>query len=293
VPRWLRWTGRLLAGLVLLIVLAVAIVYAISSLPIRRTYDFPDAAVRAATDSSSLAWGRHVMETVAKCQECHDADLGGRMMMNEAAFARLAAPNLTRGRGGIAEYTDADLERAIRHGVGRDGRPLIFMPSDAYGVMTDEDLAALMGYLRTFPPVDREHPEPSIGPVARGLYLTGKFPLLPVEIIRHDAPRPARSPGVTVGYGEYLATIGGCRSCHGQTLAGDANPDAPDITVGRLADWTEADFLRALREGRRRDGSAIDPMRMPWVRSGLMTDDEIRAVWAYMRSLPPGSEQRR
>jgi cytochrome c553 len=89
-----------------------------------------------------------------------------------------------------------------------------------------------------------------------------------------------------VEYGRYLATIGGCRACHGAALAGDANPDAPDITVGRLAGWSEADFFRSLREGRRPDGTAIDPEKMPWLRSGLMTDDEIRAVWAYMRSVP-------
>ncbi len=285
-PRWLRWTGRILAGLVLLIVLAVAVVYLLSSLAMRKTYAFPDSGVRAATDSASLAWGRHMLEAVAKCQDCHGGDLGGQMMMNDPMFARLAATNLTAGRGGIAEYTDADLERAIRHGVGRDGRPLIFIPSEAYGALTDADLAALLGYLRTFAPVDRDHPEPSIGPIARMLYLTGKFPLLPVEITRHDAPRAPRRHAVSVEYGEYLATVGGCRACHGQALAGDANPDAPDITVGRLAAWTEEDFVRSLREGKRPDGSAIDPSKMPWVRSGLMTDDEIRAVWTYMRSLP-------
>jgi mono/diheme cytochrome c family protein len=162
------------------------------------------------------------------------------------------------------------------------------MPSEAYGALTDEDLAALIGYLRTFPPVDREHPRPRVGPVARVLYLTGKFPLLPVELTDHHAPRAPQRPGVTVGYGRYLATVGGCRACHGQALAGDANPDAPDITVGRLGSWSEEDFFRALREGRRPDGRPIDPTKMPWVRSGLMTDDEVRAVWLYLRSLPAG-----
>ena len=285
-PRWLRWTGRLLAGLVLLIVLAVAVVYAVTTLAIRRQYHFPGSTVRAATDSASLAWGQHLLEAIGKCQDCHDGDLGGKVMMDAPAFGRLAATNITRGPGGIGDYSDADLERAIRHGVGPDGRPLVFMPSEAFAAMTDEDLAALMGYLRTVPPVERVHPEPRVGPVARVLYLLGNFPLLPVELIDHDDPRPDPKPGVTVEYGRYLATLGGCRSCHGLTLAGDANPDAPDITVGRLGDWSEADFFRALREGRRPDGSVLDPERMPWVRSGLMTDDEIRAVWTYVRSLP-------
>ena len=67
-------------------------------------------------------------------------------------------------------------------------------------------------------------------------------------------------------------------------LKGDANPDAPPIDRERLHAWTEADIFRALREGRRPDGSVIDPEKMPWVRSGQMTDDEIRAVWLYLRS---------
>jgi mono/diheme cytochrome c family protein len=287
-PRWLRWTGRFLAGLLLLVVLALIVVYLVSSLAIRRTYNFPESTVRAATDSASLVWGRHLVEAIGKCQECHDGDLGGKVLVDEPAFGRLVASNLTRGHGGIDGYTDADFERAIRHGVGRDGRPLVFMPSEAFAPMTDEDLAALIGYLRTFAPVDRQPPEPKVGPVARALYLAGNFPLLPVEIIAHDTTRPPQTPGVTVEYGEYLATIGGCRSCHGQRLAGDANPDAPDITVGRLASWTEEDFFRSVREGRRPDGTGLDPQKMPWVRSGLMTDDEIRAVWAYIRSLPAG-----
>jgi cytochrome c553 len=289
VPRWLRWTGRAVAGLVLLLVLAVAALYAITSRHIGRAYDFPDSPVRAATDSASLARGRHLVEAIAKCQECHGADMGGELWIDAPAFGRLAGTNLTSGRGGIGDLTDADLERAMRRGVGRDGRPLIFMPADAFTALSDEDLAAMIGYLRTLPPVDRELPQPKVGPVARALYLRGNFPLLPVTVINHQSSRPAPVPaGVTVEYGEYLATIGGCRSCHGLMLAGDANPDAPDITPGRIGGWTEEDFFRSLRQGKRPDGSVIDPEKMPWVRSGLMTDDEIRAVWMYMRALPAG-----
>jgi mono/diheme cytochrome c family protein len=291
VPRWLRWIGRAAAGVVLLVVLAVAALYAITTRDIGRTYDFPDSPVRAATDSTSLARGRHLVEAIAKCQECHAADLGGKLWVDEPAFGRLAGTNLTGGRGGIGEWTDADLERAIRRGVGRDRRPLIFMPAEAFAALSDEDLAAIIGYLRTLPPVDRELPDPRVGPVARALYLRGTFPLLPVTIINHQASRSAPVPGVTVEYGEYLATIGGCRGCHGLALAGDANPDAPSITVGRIGEWSEEDFFRSLRQGLRPDGSVIDPEKMPWVRSGQMTDDEIRAVWMYMRSLPAGEKQ--
>lgn len=284
--RWLRWTGYGLLGVLGLVVVALAALYAVTSLRFGRTRTFPDSPVVARADSAALARGRHLVEAIGKCQDCHGADYGGQVMMDDPVFARLAASNLTSGRGGIGGYTDADFERAIRHGVRRDGRPLFFMPAEAYAVLSDADLAAVIGYLRTLPPVDRETPPPSIGPVARALYLGGNFPLLPVELVSHETRPAAPSAGESVEYGEYLATAGGCRACHGVGLAGTGDPAAPDITRGRLASWTEADFFRAIRQGRRPDGTIIDPEKMPWVRSGQMTDGEMRAVWRYVTSLP-------
>ena len=158
------------------------------------------------------------------------------------------------------------------------------MPAEAYAVLSDGDLAALIGYLRTLPPVDRMAPSPRIGPLPRVLYLVGNFPLLAVEKVDHPARRTDPDPADTLEYGRYLATIGGCRACHGMALKGDANPDAPAIDRERLHAWTEADFFRAPREGRRPDGTVLDPEKMPWVQSGRMTDDEVRAVWRYLRS---------
>jgi mono/diheme cytochrome c family protein len=284
VLRWLRWVGYTLLGLLAVLVVALAVVYAVTASRLRRAYRLPDAEVHAATDAVAMARGRHLAEVIGKCPECHGADYGGKALANDLAFGRLTASNLTGGRGGIAELSDADLERAIRHGVGRDGRPLVFMPAEAFAVLGDRDLSALLGYLRSLPPVDRDAPPPRVGPLARVLYLFGNFPLLPVDLVNHTARAPDLEPAVTVEYGRYLATAGGCRSCHGLTLRGDANPDAPAIDRERLRTWSEADFFRALREGRRPDGSVIDPEKMPWVRSGGMTDDEIRAVWRYLRS---------
>jgi cytochrome c553 len=284
VPRWLRWIGYSLLGLLALVGVALAVVYVVTSGRMGRTYRFPHTDVRAARDSAAMARGRHLVEVIGKCAGCHGADYGGNVISDNVPFGRLAAANLTPGRGGIGDYSDADLERAIRHGVGRGGRPLVFMPAEAYSVLSDGDLAALLGYLRALPPVDRTAPPPRIGPLPRVLYLVGNFPLLAVEVIDHSARRADPDPADTVEYGRYLATIGGCRSCHGMSLKGDANPDAPAIDRERLAAWTEADLFRALREGRRPDGTVLDPEKMPWVRSGQMTDDEIRAVWRYLRS---------
>lgn len=291
-PRWLRWVGIAAGAVVALLVLALATVYVVSGRHLRRTHDIPPSTVRAATDSAAVARGQHLATAIGKCGDCHGADLGGDMMMDSPVFARLAAANITTGRGGLRDYTDADWERAIRHGVGQDGRPLVFMPAEAYYAMTDADLAALIAYLRTVQPVDRELPRPQVGPIARTLYLMGGFPLLPVELVDHSTRPADPEPGETAEYGEYLATIGGCRGCHGANLDGTGAPDTPDISPARLGAWTEADFFRALRQGVRPDGSVIDPGKMPWVSSGRMTDAEIRAVWLYVRSrVPAGTVQ--
>jgi mono/diheme cytochrome c family protein len=283
---WLRWTGYLFLALAAFLTLGGILLYVITSRDIHHVYTFGDSSVRATRDSASLVRGRHLVEAIAKCQECHGDDYGGKLLSDSRVFGRLAAGNITAGRGGTARFTDADWERALRHGVGPGGRALVFMPSEAFTAMSDDDLAALIGYLRTIPPVDREWPAPEIGPLARVLYLKGGFPLLPATIIDHGAPRRPPASGVTIEYGEYLATVGGCRGCHGSGLDGTGAPDAPDLTRRRLATWTDADFIRALRQGVRPDGGAIDPTKMPWRRSGRMTDDEILAVWSYVRSLP-------
>jgi len=284
VARWLRWTGYGLLGVLALVTVALAVVYWVVGARLDRVYRFPDAGVHALTDTAALTRGRYLVEVIGKCSGCHGADYGGKVIADNFMFGRLWAGNLTAGKGGVGAFTDADLEHAIRHGVRRDGRPLVFMPAEAYGAMTDRDLAVLLGYLRSLPPVNREIPTPRVAPVARALYLFGGFPLLPVELVNHTAPRPELEAGVTVEYGRYLATIGGCRACHGMELKGDANPDAPALDRAHIGSWTEADFFRALREGRRPDGTVLDPEKMPWVESGRMTDDEIRAVWRYIHS---------
>lgn len=281
--RWLRRIGYGLLGLLAFVMVALAVVYWVVGARLQRVYQFPAAEVHARTDSAALAHGRHLVEVLGKCSGCHGADYGGKVIADNFAFGRLWAGNLTAGKGGIGALTDADLERAIRHGVRPDGRPLVFMPAEAYGAMSDRDLAALLGYLRSLPPVDREVPAPRVAPVARALYLFGGFPLLPVELVDHSAARPELEPGVTLEYGRYLASIGGCRACHGMALKGDANPDAPALDRAHIGSWTESDFFRALREGRRPDGTVLDPEKMPWVESGRMTDDEIRAVWRYIQ----------
>ncbi|MBW3628989.1 MAG: cytochrome c, partial [Gemmatimonadetes bacterium] len=148
------------------------------------------------------------------------------------------------------------------------------------------------GFMRSIPPVDREVPARRVGPVARALSLSPRFPLIPARLIDHGSPPPpAPAPAVSVTYGKYLTLVGRCTGCHLPDLSGGSGPPpgATNITPDRetgIGRWTEADFFRALRSGLRPNHTRIDQV-MPWVAAGQMTDDEIRAVWLYLRSVPP------
>ncbi len=282
-----------LLGLGGLLVLALAVVYLLSNARIQRRYGVEVEALPLPTDAERLARGEH-LATIRGCRGCHGPDLGGQVLLDDPALGRIYASNLTAGQGGIGgTYTDEDWVRAIRHGLGPDGRPLLIMPASEFYYLSDADLSDLIAYLRTVPPVDRILPEDRVGPLGRILFLLGRFPLLEAEGIDHDAPRPtAPPPGVTVAYGEYLAR--GCIGCHGPDFSGgpiaSGPPDWPpaaDLTpAGDLARWTLEDFVRTLRTGVRPDGTALDPV-MPYEAIGQMTDEELEALWLFLRSLPP------
>lgn len=294
--RWLKRLGLGVAGVVLLVGVAGAGLYGFTASSLRKSYDVKVAKVTVPADAEAVARGARFSGVIAKCVDCHGANMQGKVLVDDPAFARLAASNLTSGKGGVAARykTDEDWVRAIRHGVRPDGRALIFMPSQEYWYINDNDMGDLIAYLKALPPRDNVLPTPRIGPIARGLYAAKKLPLLPAQLINHDATRAAPvAPGATAEYGKYLARVGGCHGCHRENLAGGkdmaAPPDAAwpaNLTpAGRLGEWSEQDFFRALREGKRPDGSTIDPF-MPWALTAQMSDDEIRALWIYLKTVP-------
>lgn len=290
--KWLKRTGIGLGGLVAALVLAAGVVYAASEAKMNEVVEIPGAAFVPSADPAQLARGEHMATAIGKCGDCHGADLGGKVFIEAGPLGTLIASNLTTGKGGVlGKYDDAALERAIRHGVRFDGKPLVFMPSHEYYYLTDADVSAIMAYMRTLPPVDRELPATTVGPLGRTLFLAGKFPLLPAQTMDHAAERPTPAPGATVEYGAYLAMVGGCRGCHGMDLAGKptgeapGTPPPPNLTRAGLGSWTERDFHTALKTGKRPDGSTINTF-MPWMSTAKMTDEEIRAVWLYLQSVP-------
>ena len=283
-------------GLLALIVLLVAVVYGVSEVRLRKTYDVAAATgLQVTKDPAQIARGQHLVTAVAKCSECHTADLGGQKFIDGGPFATVYASNLTAGRGGVlASYTDAQLEAAIRHGVRPNGRGIMVMPSDEYQGLSNEDVAAIIAYLRSLKPVDRELGTSRLGPIGRALYAAGQLPFIPAERIDHSVAPPSTAPpaGPTLEYGRYLASVGGCRGCHGPNLAGAPNhePDGPaaaNITpAGGIGRWSEADFTRAIRTGTRPDGRKLDDS-MPWRSMARHTDDELHAIWLYLQTVPP------
>jgi mono/diheme cytochrome c family protein len=292
--RVLRWIGIVFGVLVGLVVLAVAGVYAVTEARINRTYDIRVEEVPIPTDADAIAYGERLMKTRG-CVDCHGQNLGGRVFLESPTAGRLVATNLTAGRNGIGSYyTVADYVRAIRHGVGPDGKPLLFMPAHEYYFLSDADLGSMIAYLKSAPPVDSDLPPSQVALPIRILYLlTGQVALLPAEWVDHDAPRPTPpAPSVTAAYGQYLAVT--CIGCHGPGLSGGPIPGvpadwppAPNLTPGgRLSQWSEDDFIRVMRTGVTPDGKQIANRYMPWQALGQMTDDELKAIWLYLRSLP-------
>ena len=111
--------------------------------------------------------GRHYVESIGLCSACHGDNLAGDILEEDALFGTLAAPNLTSGLGGIGRvYTDIDYVRTIRHGVKPDGTSVVIMPSQYFNGIGDDDLGALIAYLKSLSPIDNEVPATSLGHLA-------------------------------------------------------------------------------------------------------------------------------
>lgn len=289
--RLLKWIGYLVGGLVVIVVVFLAVVYAITSSRMGKTYPTTVAAIPIPSDSAAIERGHHLVLAVGKCVACHGDNLGGKYTSDNFIFGRLAAANLTRGKGGIgATYSDTDYVRSIRYGVKPGGKPVVFMPSEAFTHFSDADLGAIIAYIRTVPPVDATFPSPRMGPISRVLSILAGFPLVPAMIIDRNVPHPASvQTGVTKEYGAYLIQTGGCTSCHNANLSGGTkveNVPTANLTPTGIGKWTEADFTKALRDGIRPDGRILSAV-MPWPYTKNLTDDEIRAMWMYVKELQP------
>lgn len=287
----LKWIGIVLGGLVILVILAAVVLSFVGNARLSKTRDVQAETITIPTDEAALARGEHLVTII--CSGCHGADLTGTPMMEDPAVGAIYAANIT----GLSEImTDADLVRAIRHGVDTDGRQLVIMPSEAFIHFSAEDLGAVITYLKTVPRVGSDRPKPKLAFMGRILLAAGMFgQVFPAEYIDHNQPFPTMPTiGANLEYGEYVGRF--CTACHGEGLGGGQPPDpnsppAPNLTPsGRLALYSEDSFIQTLRTGVTPYDYKLDPDFMPWKEFGQLDDDELKGLWMYLHSLPPAAE---
>jgi mono/diheme cytochrome c family protein len=293
----LKWIGIVLGALLVIIVLVAAGLAVYAQASFKPTYaDRPLYPITADTSPEGATRGKYLMEDAMLCAEaCHSINetmpfAGGFEAINEGPISVVfAPPNLTSDEAtGLGSWTDAEIARAIREGVDKDGVGLIVMPSYTYRALSDEDVAAVVGYLRGVEPVHNEVPPMSGNIVAKIMVALGAFGPSPVGEPISEA-QTAPEPG-TVDYGAYMVSLGACRDCHGEDLAGGPLPFAAPGDVmaanltpaGDLSGWTEGQFIAAVTAGIGEGGRTLDE-EMPRYR---MTEEDLRAIFAYLQTIP-------
>jgi mono/diheme cytochrome c family protein len=277
----------------------------------------PVPKIVASKDPAVISQGDYVVHALAHCSACHQPvyymrkrqltlsrnDLRGGFQFEAGPFGTFYAANLSSDvETGLGAVDDGVLARAIRHGVDRHGRFAAFMALSV-GAMADQDLTAVISYLRSLPPKRNPVPQDEWGIAAKAL--SSKF-------VAHDEPPQVYvAPGtVSIERGRYLANgPAGCYTCHSQRDAANGfafvgpkfagNPDAepdeldadyeltapnltPDPTTGRIALWNEEQFLSRFKTGR-----MVKASHMPWENFAQMTDADKRSIYRYLHSLAP------
>ena len=276
--RVLKWIGITLGTLV--IVAGVAI-YGVSEYRLHQTFDIVAAPITVPTDSAGLAAGRHIFETRG-CEGCHGPGLSGKVFFDDPWIARLVAPNVPKA---IRGYSDPELARLLRHGVRPSGQGVAVMPSSMFYHLDDQDLGALIAYLRTVPePTGHPLPSNSMRLLARVGLTMGQYKVEPRNIT-HDAPRPSKGPDAA-SLGRYIA-MSSCTECHGERLQGDPQ-GAPALMI--VGGYTAPEFTKLMREGVPKDGKERE-MMSPVARSRFshFTDEEVNALYAFLAGKGPGA----
>jgi mono/diheme cytochrome c family protein len=287
----LKWIGIVLGSLIGLVLLVALGLYVKARSEFNRTYNVEVPQISIPSDAAATERGQHLATVL--CFECHGDDLGGQVPFADLGpIGTIDTPNLTKGQGGLgAQLTDEDFVRILTHGVKPNGKSVFIMPSTDFQYMSDQDLGDIIAYVRSLPPVDRTTAVKFtfMGNVMYGAGMFGN--LLRASRIDHaDRPPTPPAPGVTPEYGSYLVQINSCRDCHGLELSGGKSaepgaPLAPNLTPGgELRAWTAEQFITTLRTGVTPSGMELK--YMPWPYKGKMSDDELKAIWAYLTSLP-------
>jgi mono/diheme cytochrome c family protein len=258
-----------------------------------QVYDIPIPKVELSTDPEVLARGEHLARSLSGCAiaDCHGPNLAGGKPTEVGPLGTLTAPNITKGGMGAA-YSDGELLRLLQHGVKKDGRSVRFMPVHEVNWIPDEDLVAIISYLRGLPDVAKPNGPLRIGWLGKVMDRRDAIVFDVARRIDHSAIEKAPAPSATAQYGKHIAKV--CMGCHGTTFSGGPIPGAPpdlptptNITPDAtgIKDWTYADFTKLLDQGVKKNGEKLNPF-MPLEALTNMDDTERNALWAFLRTLP-------
>lgn len=199
-----------------------------------------------------------------------------------APVTELTAPATT-----LAQAIEGEIFRAIRNGIDAEGRWLFIMASVKGRSLSDEDIEALIAYLRNTPAMTHNTPNPpdQVSPLGLVMLGAGMLPD-PPPVIEGIITAPPKGP--TAEYGEYIFSYQDCTLCHGEDLrdgaGGQLSPMGPSLHL--VKGWTEAEFITTLRTGVDPSGHQLNGTLMPWPAIGRMDDDELQAMYHYLQNLP-------
>ena len=283
----LKWIGISVGAILGLALLGVAIVYAIIGRDLSRTFDVALTDISIPVELGSTTEGQRLAQ-IRGCLGCHGEKGTGQVFFEIPDGTKLVAPDLALA---VQNYSTAELERIIRHGVRPDGTSVVLvMPSEMLYNLSDEDVGSIIRFLQTLAPGAEALPETYFGPVGRLMLLMFKQEtdtILAAESVNHDQPRLNPSPSNLNGFGKYIAMTS-CSECHGQDLGGSSDGQFPPLTI--VAAYSLEDFTTLLRTGTPIGDRELDLMAEVSVsRFSNFTDSEIVALHTFLKTLaPPG-----
>ena len=295
----MKTTVKILGILVSLVCLFLLYV----QLTFKQTFEANPTGIKSSSDSNIIARGKYLVQGAAHCYTCHMPDslrkngdkermIGGNPL--KTPFATFYTPNITSDQEtGIGNFTDEQLARAIRYNVNHNSRAMVgFM---TFNGMTDDDISAIISYLRSTPPVHNVVPEHDYNIVGKVLI---RFLVKPVSANVENI-----QPDTTAEYGKYLAyNVTNCNGCHtkrgstgdfvGEPFAGGSSWKhdeatytsanlTPDDSTGRISKWSQNAFIQRFRAGR-----ALPNSPMPWEAYQILSDNDLKALYKFLRQLP-------
>ncbi|MGE5462735.1 MAG: c-type cytochrome [Syntrophothermus sp.] len=283
----LKWIGVVLSGLLTVLVSLVAV---LGFLGFFRYYNPPFNPVKEVKVDGTpeqIDRGQHLAS--AFCVECHSqtrdfpmtggVDMGKDLPMNLGSYYSV---NLTPA-GPLQDWTDGEIFRALRDNVDKDGKRLVFMANTNVRYMSDEDMLAVIAFLRSQQPVENQTPLPPDQPNFLAVLVSGANAIPDRPLVTQPIVGPKKE--ATTEYGHFLTTFLDCKNCHGDNFSGGTNPVNPRGPSLRVVKgWTEEQFISTLRTGVDPNGDKLTPL-MPWRSTGKLDDVELSALYQYLTSL--------